>query len=167
MTNTKKTPASIKWIIGIVVILGLISALTNTEDKPTQKVDIKPSNKPTMEVPQKKDAKIEITSMVVKKVEGKYRYFFNIKNIGEATFTGDVRINLINAEKTLISGQDFRAKDAPIEVGVNKSVYLNASTGPVSVHGQNGIKQYQFNVFKGFDKLDSQTKDITDKLENL
>lgn len=85
---------------------------------------------------------ILITSQTIKQVDGKYRYFFNIKNNDDEPFTGDINIDLISAEGKSIYDRDFQ--NASIGAGIGKNVYIDISTGPVRVHGANGIANFEF-----------------------
>lgn len=78
----------------------------------------------------------------VKDLNNKYRYFFSVTNEGDAVFTGNVKIALGRKLDNLpVTYDDF---DVTIDPGVSKSVYLDALTGPVSVHGENGIAAYSY-----------------------
>lgn len=89
---------------------------------------------------------ISVTSQNIKQVDGKYRYFFNIKNNDDKSFVGDINIDLISAEGNSIYGKDF--KDASIDAGIGKNIYIDANTGPVQVHGANGISSFEFTASK-------------------
>jgi hypothetical protein len=86
---------------------------------------------------------IAVTSQTVKSVGGKYRYFFDIRNNSEKSFAGDVRVDLVNAEGDVVYGDTFTTNQ-PIAPGLGTSVYIDANTGPTSVHGVNGIQTYTY-----------------------
>lgn len=94
---------------------------------------------------------IVVSSQSVKEVGGKFRYFFNIKNNDTKPFSGDVNIDLINAEGDSIYDKTFSTNQS-IASGLGTSVYFDINTGPTSVHGANGVKTYSYTV-----KADGQT----------
>jgi hypothetical protein len=108
---------------------------------------------------------IRVESQIVKQVGGKHRYFFDIRNRDEISFNGSVTITLLGDTGPL-ARETFSAT-RPIEPGLGTSVYVEANTGPVSVHGSFGIKIFQFEVTDGGAVVSSGTGSITDKLESL
>lgn len=107
---------------------------------------------------------IVVTSQIIKAVGGKYRYFFDIRNKDAQSFTGDVNINLVNALGQSIYDKDFTATE-PISSGIGKSVYFDISTGPTSVHGENGIKTFTYVVKSNSKIVKSGSGTISTKLE--
>lgn len=109
---------------------------------------------------------IEVTNQIVKKVDGKYRYFFDIRNKDTKDFNGSVTIQLITAEGQKISSETFNTTK-PIVPGLGTSQYIEARTGPVAIHGSSGYAKYTYEV-----KIDSGTVkagegSITDQYEDL
>lgn len=86
---------------------------------------------------------IAVVSQAVKLVDGKYRYFLDIRNQDDQPFSGSVEIELIGAEGNRIYEDTFTTNQ-PIQPGVGTSQYVEASTGPVSVHGQNGVVSFRY-----------------------
>lgn len=123
-------------IIGLIVFVAsiLTSAVTDGDNEIESQV-----------VQEQMD--ISVTSQNVKLIDGKYRYFFDIKNNDDKSFVGDINIDLISAEGKSIYDKNF--KDASIGVGIGKSIYIDISTGPVQVHGVNGISNFEFTASKG------------------
>lgn len=73
---------------------------------------------------------IRVTSQTVKKVDGKFRYFFDIRNNGSMPSEGSVRIELLKDDGSVI-GRDTFATAKPIQPGYGDSVYFDISTGPI------------------------------------
>lgn len=110
---------------------------------------------------------IVVTSQIVKKVDGKYRYFFDIRNRDTKPFEGSVSIALFTSElKNPIAGDAFNTTKA-IEPELGTSVYTDANTGPTSVHGANGITKFTYTVKKGDDIVNTGEGVITDKFEDV
>lgn len=110
---------------------------------------------------------IVVTNQIVKKVDGKYRYFFDIRNHDTKEFEGSVSILLFTDElKNEIAGDAFDTK-APIEAELGASVYTDANTGPVSVHGIDGITKFKYIVRKDNQVVNSGEGRITDEFEDL
>ncbi len=110
---------------------------------------------------------IVVTSQIVKKVDGKYRYFFDIRNKDTKPFEGSVSIALFTSElKNPIAGDAFNTTKA-IEPELGTSVNTDANTGPQSVHGANGIIKFTYTVKKGNDVVNTGEGTITDKFEDV
>ena len=134
---------------------------TNTSDSVSNTVA--PTNTPK---PVRK-YKIVVTSQIVKKVDGKYRYFFDIRNHDFEPFEGDVSITLFTDElKNALVGDTF-STNQPMEPDLGSSEYIDANTGPVSVHGGSGITKFKYVVKKGEDVVGSGDGIITDKFEDV
>lgn len=88
---------------------------------------------------------VAVTSQTIKQIGSKYRYFFDIRNNDSKPFSGDVNVDLINAEGDSIYDNTF-STNQPIASGLGTSVYFDINTGPTSVHGANGIKTYSYTV---------------------
>lgn len=111
--------------------------------------------------------KVEVASQIVKKVDGKYRYFFDIRNNDTKDFEGDVSITLYNElQKSTLGGDTFSTTRA-IEPTLGTSQYIDIYTGPVSVHGENGISKFKFIVKKNGEIVSEGEGQITKKFEDL
>jgi hypothetical protein len=163
----------VKWILGIVFgllyIIGFASAGNKSSPPNITNVtkNINAQAQPT-ETPQPAEKfNIEVKSDIVKKVDGKYRYFFDIRNNDSKSFEGTVTIALFTSEsKNPLAGDTFSTK-SPIESNLGTSVYTDAHTGPVSVHGANGMVKFVYTVKKDDKVVNSGEGQITDKLEDL
>lgn len=111
--------------------------------------------------------KVEVTSQIVKKVDGKYRYFFDIRNNDTKNFEGDVSITLFNElQKNPLGGDTFSTTRA-IEPTLGTSQYIDIYTGPVSIHGGNGITKFKFVVKKNGEIVNEGEGQITTKYEDI
>lgn len=110
---------------------------------------------------------IVVTSQIVKRVGGKHRYFFDIRNKDTKPFEGSVTISLFTDNlKNPIAGDTFDTTRA-IEPELGTSVYADANTGPTSVHGENGITKFKYTVKKGDQVVNTGEGTISEKFENL
>ncbi len=91
---------------------------------------------------------IVVTSQTVKMVDGKYRYFFDIRNNDDAPFTGQVNIYLREDSGSKLGQEKFQAT-APIQPGMGDSVYIDMNTGPVPHYDPEfAITHYDFEVIE-------------------
>lgn len=126
-----------------------------------------PTTAPTNDPKPTEKHNIVVTSQIVKKVDGKYRYFFDIRNKDTRPFEGSVIISLFTSElKNPIAGDTFNTNKA-IEPELGTSVYTDANTGPPSVHGANGISRFTYTVKKGNEIVNKGEGVITDKFEDV
>ena len=109
---------------------------------------------------------IEVSSQIVKDIGGKYRYFFDIRNKDTKDFVGDVSIKIITQEGLTVGSDDFSAK-SPISPSLGSSVYIDANTGPVSVHGANGTANYKYTVKVNGIAVKNGEGSITNQFEDL
>jgi hypothetical protein len=91
---------------------------------------------------------IVVSSQSVKKIDGKYRYFFNIRNNSKESFAGGVSVDLVNAEGDSVYDETFTSSQ-PLLPGGGTSVYIDANTGPTSVHGSYGVQTYSYTAKVG------------------
>ncbi|MBI5452785.1 hypothetical protein HY945_04960 [Candidatus Gottesmanbacteria bacterium] len=106
-------------------------------------------------IPLSKGLKIVVTSLIVKKINNNFRYFFDIRNKDTEPFKGIVTITLYNTNDTFITEQGFDTKDLnseKIEPGLGMSRYIDALTGPPDYHGEFGVAKFKYKVM-----IDNQT----------
>ncbi len=122
-------------------------------------------SKPTVEPKPIEKFDVVVTSQIVKKVDGKYRYFFDIRNKDNKNFEGEVSISLFNelSDKPL-GGDTFKTNKA-IEPEIGTSQYIDIYTGPTEVHGENGISKFKYFVKKGGQTVNQGDGVISNKLE--
>lgn len=109
---------------------------------------------------------IVVTSQIVKAVDGKYRYFFDIRNQDDEAFSGDVKIELDKPSGERVFNTSFSTTQ-PIQPGVGTSQFVEAHTGPVSVHGANGVQTFKYMVSSGGSVIKTGQGVISTKLETL
>jgi hypothetical protein len=105
-----------------------------------------------------------VTSQIVKAVGGKHRFFFDIRNQDDQPFSGSVEIELLGTNGNVIYADTFTTNQ-PIQPGVGTSQYVEASTGPVSVHGQNGVVSYRYTATSNGSVVRTGEGAISGKLE--
>lgn len=160
-----------KWIISGVFLFLLVISLASG-DKSSSQNSAKTATSPAETTTTPTSLPVEkfnivVTSQIVKKVDGKYRYFFDIRNHDSKPLEGSVTIELFkNQSKSSLAGDTFSTKSA-IEPNLGTSVYIDAHTGPTSVHGANGIIKFNYIVKKDDQEVNNGEGQITDKLEDL
>lgn len=88
---------------------------------------------------------ITVTLLNTKVVDGKYRWFFDIRNKGETSFEGSVEIILKNKLGNVVTRETFET-NKPIDPKLGTYVYIDTNTGPPEVHGEYGISSFSFVV---------------------
>lgn len=135
-----------------------------TEKPKTNNVPIKNS-----EVAQKpaEQMNIVVENQIVKKVNGKYRYFFDIRNKDKKDFSGKISISLFNNKQPSALGKDNFETSSPIEPGLGNSVFLEINTAPTAIHDDYGITTFKYEVSIDGNVVKSGEDKITDKYEDL
>lgn len=148
-----------------------LEASTNTpvaESTPTPTETPSQTAEPTPKpIETTKKVNIEVTSQIVKKVDGKCRYFFGIRNQDAEDFTGDVNISLYNKQQQSPIGSNTFSTASPIKPGYGDSVYLDTNTCPTSEHGAYGMTDYKYTVTVDGKEVSSGEGQITDSFEDL
>ena len=158
-------------IIGGSIFLFLLFLMIITPDgqqnstTPQVKTTVTESPKAT-DIPVQK-FNVEVSSMIVKKVDKKYRYFFDIRNKDSKPFQGSVSIKIYKDKSNFALGSETFNTTKPIEPTLGNPVYFDINTGPVSVHGENGIKKYTYSVQVNGKEVNKGEGIISDKLEDL
>jgi hypothetical protein len=106
---------------------------------------------------------IRVESLIVKEVDGKHRYFFDIRNYDTETFEGSVEISLITQEGLKVGKDTFSTK-SPIEPDTGKSVYIDIYTAPKAIHGVKGVLTYEYIVRKEY-IVNEGSEDISKEFE--
>ncbi|OGG01698.1 hypothetical protein A2W14_03725 [Candidatus Gottesmanbacteria bacterium RBG_16_37_8] len=132
-----------------------------------------PKLTPTVSINLKK-SDIIFQSKIVKEINDKYRYFFDIRNHGSASFKGKISISLYNKEGSFITETAFSTDELvgtaynqqiPPELGMNR--YVEAHTGPVKIHGVFGISEYKYEVIEDGKTIKKDTGTITSEFESI
>jgi hypothetical protein len=109
--------------------------------------------------------RITVQSQIVKQIGGKHRYFFDVRNGDETPFNGAVTITLFGDDGPLAKETFTTTK--PIEPDLGSPVYLDAFTGPSSVHGRAGVKTFRYEATEGGQIVSSGKGSTTDRIEDL
>lgn len=91
---------------------------------------------------------VNVTSQIVKRVDGKHRYFFDIRNNDTKDFEGDVSITLFAEAYSNALGGDTFSTNRPVEPGLGTSQYIEINSGPEVIYGENGIGKFKYTVKK-------------------
>ncbi|MCP4572585.1 MAG: hypothetical protein GY838_09575 [bacterium] len=95
---------------------------------------------------------VEVTNGLIEDIGGEYRYFFDIRNFSNREFNGVVKIVLDNNQPHTINGREtFRKLGVP--PGLSRRVYIDAYTGPRTVHGDWSVVGYRYWVDLGGSKV--------------
>jgi hypothetical protein len=159
------------WPVIVPVMAGLKAAvviasamlLSGCSTSDTSSAPTRTPHSPASAQPGKPARTIRVENPIVKQIDGKHRYFFDIRNRDDMAFNATVTITLIGDAGSLAM-DTFTAKPA-IEPGLGISVYLEASTGPVSVHGSAGVKAFKYDVTDAGALVSWGVGRITGKLE--
>lgn len=108
---------------------------------------------------------IIVTSQIVKAVGGKYRYFFDIRNQDDKPFSGEVSIELDKPNGERVYDDSF-STNQPIQAGVGTSQFVETYTGPVSVHGTDGVQTFEYIVKSGGSVVKTGQGTISTKFES-
>ena len=175
----KKTKVSqnAKIILTIpLLVLAIVGLASQSSDAPVaqpQNVAVqsvaKSDNDARPGAPEKpaKKANIVVSSQIVKKVGGKYRYFFDIRNKDKASFNGKVVISLYNENQASALGKETFETSASIEPGMGNFVFLEINTGPKASFGEYGIASFKYEVEASDGGTNSGGSVVTGKFEDL
>lgn len=179
--NFKLFLSAFLLIIGVVLFWQNFNFDTDKEEetlntsKKEQNKEAKETTAPKKEETKQEETKKEeagepfevlVTNQIVKKVDGKYRYFFDIRNKDKKDFNGSVSITLHNnMQQSPLGGENFKA-NSPISPDLGTSVYLEINTGTPSAHGEYGITKFKYEARIDDKIVKSGEGAITDKIED-
>ena len=123
-----------------------------------------PSPTPTPKPVQK--VNITVSSQMVKKVGGKYRYLFDISNHDSKSFTGSATISLYNNKQQTSLGQDTFDMTQPLQSGSGSAVYFDIDTGPASQQGTYGITYFKYTIIVDGQQVNAGEGQITGNYED-
>jgi len=103
---------------------------------------------------------IDVTSLVVKHVDGKYRYFFTISNRDNKPLDGSIRIKLYSG-KAPIGEETFNTIKA---FDVGEVVYFDNKIAPLGMYG---IDRFKYVVMINGHDVKSGEGKISDKYEDI
>ena len=149
-------------LIGFFLFIIIISLFLSDENNTSQTTQDKylTQNKVI------EDFNIFVTNQIVKKVGSKCRYFFDIRNQDNKDFEGSVKIRLINKKGGSVWDETFSTNRA-IEPNLGTSVYTDAYTCPVAVHGDYGIATYNYEVKVDNEVVKTGSGTISNEFEDL
>lgn len=172
----KKLLKNIGIGFAILVLVTLVAAFKYGEvpepkEQPTQSDSVENTAVEVSET--KEDASapvvhrdIVVTSQIVKKVSGKCRYFFDIRNNDVEAFEGSVEIRLLKPSGSALGKETFNTTK-PIEATLGNSVYFDINTCPGLASDESRISDYSYKVFVGKDVVAEGKDLISEKYENL
>ena len=105
-----------------------------------------------------------VTHKVTKFINGKYHYWFDIRNFREEAFSGKVKITLLNKMEGITNGDAVFSSPAPIDPGLGATASLESNTGPPSVHGNASVVGFLYQVIEGEKVVYELTTDISDQV---
>ena len=87
---------------------------------------------------------VRIECIAVKMIEGKYRWFFRIKNPHANAFTDSLKITMLNRTPPYTNGSEtFQCKEGGIFPGGAAVVYFDTYGGPASVHADFCVEKFK------------------------
>jgi hypothetical protein len=154
----------------LVAGIGLIAVKAGSGGQPASGPATNPSTKPTVPaVPVRNQPvmDIRVTSLIVKHVGGKYRYFFDIRNYDKTPFSGEVTITLTNQQPGRTNGTETFSTTKPMLPGLGTVVDMDAHTGPPNVHGDAGVVGFRFEAMVNRESVARGSGRISEKYEDL
>lgn len=143
-------------VLMIVSFVGLVSTMDS--ETPIDTAQVQEEFVPSLNV--------VVSSQIIKKVDGQYRYFFDIRNKDTRNFSGEVTIKLYKEGGTYALGENSFESRAPMEPELGTSVYIDISTGPASEHGDSGITKFTYEVRIGDKIVNKGEGEITSEFED-
>lgn len=166
MAQTDKPWYKKWWAIALFIVIGLAiigSLLPDSNNSNSSNTNTQNSNSQNQVA---QNFNLGVTSQIVKKVDGKCRYFFDIRNNDNKNFEGSVKISLINENGDNVWYDTFTTNQ-PIEPTLGTSVYTDANTCPVAIHGSYGIATYEYEAKMNNQVVKTGTGTISDSFEDL
>jgi hypothetical protein len=157
---SKRTKYVVSALVVLLLVLGAASDTTKTSQSvATTPTPPLPSTKPIDKV------NIVVSSLMVKKIDGKYRYFFDIRNNDSKNFEGSVKVELINGDNRRIDSATYNTSRA-LEPNLGLMPYFDLHSGPTFVHGSSGISTFKYEVKVGNDVVNAGGGSITEDYED-
>lgn len=127
-----------------------------------------PSPTPTPLLTPKPIEKVNVTvsSQMVKKIDGDYRYLFDILNNDSESFEGGVTISLYNDRQQTPLGQKTFSITQPLQPGVGSVVYFDITTGPISQQSGSGITHFTYAIIVDGQVVNTGAEQITNQYED-
>jgi hypothetical protein len=147
------------FFFGSMLLSSIVSVFQPIRRESTRPAQLRTASTPS--------GRIGVSSTIVKAVDGKHRYFFDVRNVGTLPFTGRVTITLhygIGASK---SRDETFIFDSPLESDLGKAAYIDLHTGPPSVHGDAAVSTFSFNALSSDGTVSTGSGTITALFEDL
>ncbi|PYV93889.1 MAG: hypothetical protein DMG90_01335 [Acidobacteria bacterium] len=109
---------------------------------------------------------VTVSSQMVKKVGGKYRYLFEIRNHDSKSFTGIATISLYNDKQQTALGQGTFDMIQPLQPSLGSVVCFDSNTGPISQRGGDGITHFKYTIMVNGQGVNAGEGQITGKYED-
>lgn len=110
---------------------------------------------------------MEVSSQIVKKVDGKYRYFFDIRNKDTKSFDGKITINLLKSNGNKLGSTTIDESRA-IEPNLGIARYIDINTGPIpAFDAESAITKFTYEVKVDNKVVKTGEGVISDKFEDL
>lgn len=150
--------------IGSFVLFGIGVSLS-VKETPISPVVINNPVTANKEVAVKKSVSKEIivTSQIVKRVNGKCRYFFDVRNKDKTDFTGSVTVSLFS--DIHVWDETFDTTN-PIKPNLGTSIFTDANTCPPILHGSAGVTNFKYEVKDNGQVVKTGAGKISDKFED-
>src|SRR6266852_1218211 len=124
---------------------------------PTPPLNPTPTPKPVQKI------NVTVSSQMVKKVGGKYRYLFDISNHDSKSFKGSATVSLYNNKQQTPLGQDTFDMTQPLQPNLGSVVYFDISTVPASQQGAYGIAYFKYTIMVNGQEVNAGQGQITDQ----
>ena len=143
--------------------------LPNTEQQQSQVSSAGTQNIALTKNEQSKPHKsnVVVKSLIVKKVDGKFRYFFDIRNNGTEDFNGEVSIFLHNNKQSSKIGGETFTTEHPINPMLGFVRFIEINTGTPLEHDEYGITKFKYEVKVNNIIVKSEEGVVTKKYEDL
>jgi hypothetical protein len=109
---------------------------------------------------------VVVTSTIVKKVDGKFRYFFDVENRNQRPITGSATITLLSRDAKNGFKYPFDIDLDALAPGLHKPRYVTINTGNTPEYGSDGIGRFSYAVKMDSHSFSYDGRPITDKYED-
>lgn len=144
-------------IVCVLLLCGICGAISNASSKGRPvATQVTEAPKPT------EPFKVDVTSLNVKQVSGKYRYYFQVMNHDTKPFIGSATIELYNDKQATPLGKETFDTTNAIEPTFGTMVYFDINSGPPVVAGPYGVTHFKFTIKVNNQEVNSGEGQITD-----
>lgn len=160
-----------KILTGVLAFVVLMIIIVNATTDPETKTENNNSNVNNSQQSQADPAqkaiadKLVVTNSINKKVDGKYRYFFDIKNDNATPVSATVIVTVVSKDDSFKMSTDFGLID--LQPGLHKNGFRELNTGNTAGFGASAIGKFRYTVKIGNNSYDYPDQPLTDKFEDL